>query len=183
MKQYIILTLCLMLSSMLQGQSYCNPNGITTNPDAPINTHNSQFKNTFFDWRVNLNATPPITSYEHYFNPSYITNPPYFPHNYSPYWGNFNYLSMITGYHDGEEVIDYYPEDGWEVITRSLGKYKNGTNNTNGFYCPYLLMYNKYQGKFRIFFALPSDDVGGQTDKIEVLMTFNKKNGLDQFAL
>jgi hypothetical protein len=177
MKQYIILMLCLMISSMLQGQSYCNPNGITTNPDAPINTHNPNFKNTFFDWRVDLNAIIPITSYEHYFNPNYTVSahPASFPYSYSPYWGPFNYLGMITGYYDGEEVIDYYPEDGWELITRGMGKYKNG-NNYVGFYCPYFLMYNKYQGKFRIFFALPSIDVGGQTDKIEVLMTFNDEN-------
>ena len=46
MKYYIIMLvlICLMSSNIIQGQSYCPPKGITTNPDAPINNLNSSDK-------------------------------------------------------------------------------------------------------------------------------------------
>ena len=170
MKYNIVLlaiVVCLRLSTILQGQSLCPPNGIITNPDEPINTHNPNLENTFFDWRLD------VPDFTNYFDPDYVISTPYFPHHYSPYWGNFNYLGFVTGFNGGAEVVDFSPIEGWELITRNFGLFKDDTKNT-GFYCPYFLMYNKYQGKFRIFFAVPSVDATGAS-AIEVELKFNNK--------
>lgn len=45
-----------VMTSMVSAQEWtvCPPNGITTNPNAPVNTQNPYFVNDFFDWTINL---------------------------------------------------------------------------------------------------------------------------------
>lgn len=65
--KYIIL-ICSILtvsSNLTKGQSLCEPNGITTNPDAPNNPLNQSMENTFFDWRVD--------DFLPYFDPNYFS--------------------------------------------------------------------------------------------------------------
>ena len=43
----MLVSICLMSSNIIQGQSYCPPKGITTNPGEPINTLNPSMINDF----------------------------------------------------------------------------------------------------------------------------------------
>lgn len=58
-----------MTAKPIFGQDWqvCPPNGITTNPDAPVNYQNPYFVNDFFDWRLNDDL-------QQYFLPYWHTN-------------------------------------------------------------------------------------------------------------
>lgn len=61
----------LLINLYLFSFGQCPPEGITTNPDNPVNNQNPNYKNDFFDWRDNVfqvnsnnvNATQIISPY------------------------------------------------------------------------------------------------------------------------
>lgn len=129
---------CVALSLKVYAQN-CAPNGITTNPVAPVNTQNPSKLNTFdftapqfsLNWIYNYNNT------------NYIN---------SPYFDTDN--SGINQFYDPIDGIkDIYPSEGWELIKKDFGYADNGTPNNPATANPYLIVYNKYRGLMRIFVA------------------------------
>jgi hypothetical protein len=101
MQKFKMITLVISLISVYSeffGQ--CLPNGITTNPSAPVNNQLPIKKNLYFDWRTpsfKNNATCyPLTQFP---SPFYQT-------------GNLEILRVAK---------DYKPEDGWELIDFDMG--------------------------------------------------------------
>jgi hypothetical protein len=162
MTKYIYLFLLIVFSiSNGQGQSLCPPKGISTNPDNPINTHNPNMENDFFNWTQE--------DFQNYFNPNFPTTiQPGFNTN-SLYWQQTDYLNYISGYNPATPGVntrsDFSPIEGWELLQRGFGKFINGSANPD-FYNPYFLLYNKYTGILRLWFMIPTTsyvDAGYQT--------------------
>ena len=81
MKNIIVLLLCIIVTQQTNAQIRCNPSGITTNPDAPINNLNPSMINDFFDWRA--------TDYAPYINSDYyIDDPSFVEIGNSPFWSD-----------------------------------------------------------------------------------------------
>ncbi len=121
--------------------STCNPTGtgITTNPSAPVNNQRPSKLNTF-DWTM---QNYPINLLYNYNNATSIKN---------PYYQNDNqYLSPLSIPSDG--LRDMYPSDGWELIKKDFGYEDNGTPSIPAATRLYLILYNKYRGILRVFFA------------------------------
>jgi hypothetical protein len=120
----------------LFAQGPCDPKGITTNPDAPINSELPAYKNNFFDWRTeyyDVNSS--------FMNSSQI---------YSPFSPNLNNNSNTTWLSLNQ---DFKPEDGWELIAWDMGFDEDNiivspiTGNVH------FILYNKFTSIIRIFVA------------------------------
>ena len=120
-----IIFLCCLAYGSLTAQSEtpipCPPNGVTTNPDNPVNPiHNentpstvdeNQYTNTYdfrnwFDWT--------LPNYPLFFD-SEATNPTTFIRN--PFMLNTGQISELYD----QDRQDYFPEDGWELVSFHLG--------------------------------------------------------------
>lgn len=108
--------------------------GITTNPDAPVNTERPDKRNTFFDWRAliyNVNSQ--------YITTSQIESP-------------FNQSNNLRVNHFLNNQ-DRLPQDGWELIKYDLGFNEDGTPKTTPVGYIHLVLYNKFTGVMRVFVA------------------------------
>ncbi|HHB79807.1 MAG TPA: hypothetical protein ENK85_11295 [Saprospiraceae bacterium] len=123
-KKYILVFLILLVVATGFGQSLCNPNGISTNPDNPVNPHSPDMTNNFFDWR--------IPDFVDYFDLDYLNNNPLPSTN--PYWSTEDYLDYISGFGTDGNEIDYAPSEGWELISRGFGLFADGSTINNDFY-------------------------------------------------
>jgi hypothetical protein len=129
------------------GSPPCN-GVISTNPSNPINLERPTMAN-LFDWKSPLlQVYHPLGGY---------TGPNSQMAN--PYLTDFEYLSYLNYYaipfsERSAEKMDFYPEDGWELIHKGNGYKMDGvtqlpTNeNRVG---PYFIMYNKYTSLLRVF--------------------------------
>ena len=177
MKNILVFILIIYSSSVLSSQSLCPPNGIITNPDNPINNHNSNFLNDFFDWRTE--------DFTNYLDPNYKGNVEPGFNVINPYWSSVPEYTYLTGWTDiGQSPdVDYSPIEGWELLTRGFGRnipIQGGDPFGNvfpEFHSPYFLMYNKYTGKMRLHFSLRSSDITGPFQTVEVKMFFNTPSG------
>jgi hypothetical protein len=154
----------------------CNDKGITTNPDAPSNTERPAKRNTFFDWRsqyYQVNSTR--------ISATQIESP--FFQGYQ----NANVISLYTN-------KDMNAQDGWELIKYDLGFNEDGTKKNPAIDYAFLILYNRYLGKLRIFLAGDSPSpfngatiqlrfVGSpDSEKYSSLISNSVKSfGLDQF--
>jgi hypothetical protein len=102
----------------------CSPNGITTNPAAPVNTQNPAKKNTF-----NYTATQFPLNWIYTYNNTTKINSPYFDTDNS---GINQFYDPIDG------IKDIYPAEGWELIKKDFGYADNGTPNNPATSNPYL---------------------------------------------
>jgi hypothetical protein len=169
--KYLNITLfigCCVFTTSLFGQNWqvCPPNGITTNPDAPVNNQNPYFVNDFFDWRLNNDL-------QQYFLPYWHTNIiAGFP-TINPFWSSNPTMEYLSGYNIDGSIIDYAPEEGWELIGRNLGLDRNGNEDNELFSSIYFILYNKYTGKLRYFFAInpAARDAGAQSYEVELGFT------------
>ncbi len=109
-------------------------NGITTNPDNPINNQIPVKKNTFFDWRQSFFL---------------VNNPIIGTGIYSPFYQSGNIPINHFLYNR-----DYNPTEGWELITYDFGINEDGTPKPQAKSTVNLVLYNKYTGILRVFFAL-----------------------------
>ena len=141
MRRYLTLLLIMFFTKLDAQISTCNPNGpgITTNPAAPVNNQRPSKLNTF-DW---TQQNYPINLLYNYNNATSIKNPYYQSDN--------QYLSALSIPNDG--LRDMYPFDGWELIKKDFGYEDNGTPSVPAAYRLYLILYNKYRGILRVFFA------------------------------
>lgn len=173
LKLNIMIIFCCAISyhSIAQWE-VCPPNRITTNPFAPINNQNPYFENDFFDWTRG--------TFEDYFKTSWNTSlSGIFPY-INPYWSSSLTMEGINGYNTDGSIIDFWPEEGWELIGRNLGKDRNGGEDNELYANVYFILYNKYTGKLRYFYginpAARSPDAQSYEIKLEFLLS--KVNGL-----
>lgn len=121
-----ILSFLLVQNSAL---SQCITNGISTNPDFPINNQLPSKKNLYFDWRLsnysNNSTCQLLTQIE------------------SPFYKIDN-LEILRA------SKDMMPEDGWELIRREFGYTDANTTKPESPEHTYLILYNKYTGILRI---------------------------------
>lgn len=134
----------------------CIPNGISTNPENPINpnppTNSPEHWLNEFEWYANDGtALVDIAIHDMFtLNPNHVsmTNP------FSDQNANYSHLVNVPF-----EDLDMLPEDGWELISVNLGSYPNGEVLTEQIppqqsdysQIPYILLYNKYRGILRLF--------------------------------
>ena len=159
-----IIFLCCLAYGSLTAQSEtpipCPPNGVTTNPDNPVNPiHNentpstvdeNQYTNTYdfrnwFDWT--------LPNYPLFFD-SEATNPTTFIRN--PFMLNTGQISELYD----QDRQDYFPEDGWELVSFHLGVDKEGNPDPETIDDAYMILYNKYRALLRVFVAIDQDQPG-----------------------
>jgi hypothetical protein len=128
----IIFSFILTLVSTI-GYTQCLK-GITTNPSAPLNLEKPSKANTFFDWRELI--------YD--INSQYILA----PQIDAPFNQTDN--SLVNHFLDNQ---DRFPEDGWELIKYDMGYTEAGVPKTTPVGFIYVILYNKYTGILRTFFA------------------------------
>jgi len=69
------------------------------------------------------------------------------------------------------------PKNGWELLLVNLGKYPNdidiADSNETFQALPYIVIYNRYSGKIRVFASFGTDQLVGEgPDAIEIVMSF-----------
>jgi hypothetical protein len=177
MKTKLIIIFLLIGNTNLYSQCTDCPEdkGISANPANPINcevsnqypTKTNQFLNTF-DWGKNTNnifSSIPLNPLAGWQVPDY-SNPSAPLSMLSPFYQG--YLAKSGGTPINE--FDFHWEDGWELLYMNTGYFPNGdfyhnpSLNMNPIITsqlglhhdrvPYIVVYNRYTGKMRLFFNL-----------------------------
>ena len=173
-KRYFIVFAFLLGGVTVIAQQPCPPNNpiITTEPQdlGPLNTSN--FKINQFDWTL---------------NPFHVNSPNYDPQQ-SPFIGSPFYQTntQLSYLNDGIDS-DFQWDDGWELIQRGFGYVmggdphnppSNGSNsvpdNTQNLIAPYLILYNKFEAKLRVFGAIGQTQLG--YNSVAVKLRFQNQN-------
>ncbi len=145
----ILIKLIIVIGTFVSSQvavaqcSGCDPSkskGITTNPEAPINTERPEKTNTFFDWTA---TTFPINSS--------LTNDQQI---ISPFYQDNN--SAVSVFLDNKDRL---PKDGWELIKYTNGYEDDGNPSPTAVGFVSIVLYNKYTGVLRVMLA--GDEVQG----------------------
>ncbi len=134
----LVYTTVLFCTDASYAQNACSQSskGISTHPDNPRNTEKPTKRNTF-DWRT----------------PSYYTNATYVVNNPvpSPFYKDDNF--NVSHFLDNK---DMQPQDGWEIIKYDFGTPSRATDYV------YMVLYNKYLGKLRVFLTGKDRAYNGQ---------------------
>ncbi|MBS1537953.1 MAG: hypothetical protein JST20_09410 [Bacteroidetes bacterium] len=164
---FLVVMACILMCTIAVAQTPCNEDkGISTNPDAAVNTekpskqngpHSGDNRPVIFDWRR------PLFDIRSSLTTSVDINSPFYEPNNSI--TNHLYLSK-----------DMRPEDGWELIKQEMGAPFDAVNNayTSDVDYPCLILYNRYTGMLRVFVAVFSV---GNFDKVEIVITLSKPPG------
>lgn len=166
MRTKILLLGALLICSLSHAQTANDgcTNGISTNPVTPLNPQTSssymnapKYINSWFNWyeRVSQNELKTWDVREMSFNPlnqswgaarTFIS--PYDP-NGTVYNDYNNSGSLFASNFD---EIDFFPEDGWELLFMNTGYFPDGTETSQGISnIPYVVLYNKYRSVIRVF--------------------------------
>jgi len=118
----------------------CAPNGITTNPAAPVNTQRPSKLNRF-DFR---RAYFPLNTSSAGINTTSIR---------SPFFDDNN--EGIRQFYDiaPDDLKEIYTGQGWELIKAEFGYNDDQTPRSQGTTECFFVMYNKYTGILRVFVA------------------------------
>jgi hypothetical protein len=136
---------------------------ITTHPDRPVNTFN-QSRLNLFDWRQ---PTYPVLLATGSRIPSPLESP--FFQTDNPNILNFTHPS----------TKDMRPEDGWEILKYNLGGALSASGiNTHTVSVPYLVLYNRFLSKMRVFVARGDDAYSTNYSKITLMFSGNNKSSL-----
>lgn len=153
------------ISSSLKSQTQLSPCPINTETTKP-NANNS---NNTWDWRIN-----PIPVLEKIKNGTPLNL------NFSnPYWdyNNSNTLQLVNvGQSPNyEDLRDYQPEDGWELIHK---EFDDLLIPGNGITHPMFVMYNKYRSVLRVFINISDreEDYNG----VYMKLSYHKDTDLDK---
>lgn len=169
MKNIIAFVFLLLCSGYIFGQNcvrnirtkWDNPNNNELTPFFPgkinpwINTFNIGNNDGAAFYSIPLN--PHLTAGWAAGVPLLMTNP------FAPGPSQYDYLRQPVG--GSVNDMDYHWEDGWEVMWLNTGYYPNGeridsanvnriitgANSVANGLTPYIILYNKYQGKLRVF--------------------------------
>ncbi len=183
-----------------QNQIICPVSNISTDPNDPVNNqfngiwgNDNPYLNTF-DW-----AARTTNSFDQISLENGVGFQAHFPSNHiiiSPYSDQmgvgYEYLTNA-----GEPDIskrDYHIEDGWELLSVNLGTWPDGTpittappgttlSGSNTYYpqTPYIILYNKYDEKIRLFMASPvsiSNGYSGVEATFQLTSSEEKYSGL-----
>ena len=135
----------------------CDESLIRTDPYAPLNTQNWQRANTF-NW---IDPDPdPVSFWE-----EYCINSPDIQTDYikTPWSQDDN--SVTNHFLDNQ---DKYPKDGWELIKYDFGYTQTGQPAGTGVNYPYLVLYNRFTGRLRVFIAISKTDYPFQVAEIRL---------------
>jgi len=152
MKQlYLLVAFAFIFIKCAFAQGVCEPNGVSTLPTNPQNPlAPSPFWLNQFQWYDEYG----LTLYQYALHDMFGAN----EQGYM-----LNPMDLSNGYpeltSENVSTLDYYPEDGWELLSINLGSYPNGqilsTINPpvlTGFpETPYIIFYNKRRGIIRLF--------------------------------
>jgi len=171
----IIYTIFLFLAT-IDLRAQCDLNNTNTNPDPNyVQPNNGTFQTNTFKWwwYDNCNIGNEIGP---------INKPNIPPYVISPYWQTTTpYMNPIAL----GPKSDYKPQDGWELIKQDFGYYYNNPSpycegawsgstfgpNYDNFSIAYIMLYNKYQAKLRIFAILPNQG-STNADQTQIELSF-----------
>jgi hypothetical protein len=157
-KQYKIILIIILIHTQVLAQlpHSCDSENYKTNPLSPIDLRGQPYINEI---------TPGVPKFDwlQEWLPNYFENAPPNQGSYTqgqllnPYWNVGNSNLYHLAHQNDESFRDYKPEDGWELITFSLGTYfemnpqneLEGKRQTDNH--PYFILYNKFTGILRIF--------------------------------
>ena len=126
----------------------------------PTSTDWTKYNSTDRNYPNNWNWTIPGVVHPVYLtnnlsNPSFSIQLPYFcglPAG-SGSCGNQNTLQYEI-LENKNLKQDVYPEDGWELLVKNFGTPTIGTNSGRGVPNPYFVLYNRFNGKMKIYYAI-----------------------------
>jgi len=168
-----------------QSPGPCDERGISTEPgNASRPTGYPPYALNEFDWTDTIFWT---------YSPNYPDwdqgdNSPY------PFMGSpFYQTSTQLDYLNDEADSDFLWEDGWELIKRDFGFLMGGDpenptpagnfthpdiapNTTQNLIAPYLLLYNKFEGKLRVFGAIGQSVTGYNNIGVKLQFQSNSPN-------
>ena len=124
---------------------------ITTNPDESVNERHPSFADQYFEWRT------------FWYDINWQANSN--PVEYSPFYQPDN---DIVDHLAGPPEKDFEPEDGWELINYNLGFDLQGNPIPNPRQSIYLVLYNRYHAKLRVFVLLGEQEGGYSNCRISV---------------
>lgn len=134
MKKILLLfSLYFILANTFAQEPPCTPEGISTDPNNPVNPIDPDFVN-YFDWTTYMYAVD-----EEWEDSGEMINPN--EHH------NAGVLNLF-----GEK--DYYPEDGWELVYVDLGLNRFGDQWDNRSGQIFFILYNKFRSILRVFVGL-----------------------------
>lgn len=127
MKKTLLILVLLIVAGITFSQ--CLPNGITTDPAAPVNNQLPSKTNWYFDWTQpswpNHSTCQPASSIE------------------SPFYKTDNLEALRA-------AKDMLPQDGWELIRRDFGYTDLNTPSIEVPQHTYFILYNKFTGILRV---------------------------------
>lgn len=112
-------------------EDFCDPNGVSTNPQSPMNPNDPAYLN-HFDWTTT--------------SPYYQINTTCSPNTSTPNPFQSNQLELLPL----SLSKDMLPIDGWEMIAYNLGFDNNNNPLASRPEHTYIMLYNKYTGILRI---------------------------------
>lgn len=157
MKNYILFLLFLMLFNSLVAQD--DPNCGKEN--VPISTdwrryvpNDPNFPNNW-DWTTQPTTGYPVYLTNNQINPSFYIDLPYKCRNVQGQGscGQVNALHYEILEAEGKKQ-DIYPEDGWELLIKNFGTPTIGLQSGTKVENPFYILYNRINGKMRIFYAI-----------------------------
>ena len=146
----------LSLLALVASAQPCPVNGITTDPAGSVNGQVPSKRNVF-NWQYTA-AQP-----EYNVNWFFTGQRPYLETPYNQPSNPNNDVGYLQGTPDT-------PQSGWELIKKDVG-YTDGPNPTptgTGIHNPYVIIYNKYTGILRVFWAIGDRNADYQFCSIEV---------------
>ena len=146
----------------------CGKEGTPTSTDwTKYNSNDRNYPNNW-NWTI-PGVVHPVYLNDNLNNPSFSIQLPYFcglPAG-SGGCGNQNTLQYEILENDGVKQ-DIFPADGWELLVKNFGTGNVNANNGRGVPNPYFILYNRYNGKMKIYYAI----VGTRTANSGYLQIF-----------
>lgn len=136
---------------------------ISTDPRNPSNTDRPAFENSFYWFPNNGN---------NHSNFEIITPGATYPNINSPFWAIPTTLPV--GQIADQQLSDFYPEDGWELLKVNFGKHNDGTQRSILPNMPYMALYNKYSGTIRFVGMWPNVSNSWQIIRFKVSIPSNR---------
>lgn len=155
MKKYIffMLLLCGSFLNIRAQDPNCNKEIVPNSTDWRLyQPNNFNYPN---QWNWTDPTMHPIYIDNNLSTPSYWVNLPYFCSNTIGMGscGNKNTLHYEVLSLNGKQQ-DIYPEDGWELLVKNFGTPTIGSTVGIGQKQPYFVLYNRYNGKMKIYYAV-----------------------------
>ena len=141
----MLLSAAVLLPAGIHAQTVCDEDkGITTNPDAAVNTEKPHKRNSnpvIFDWR----------------KPSFIMKPGEDLTTETSIRSPFHNTGIASGYMSHlTDYKDYRPLDGWELIAQRFGRPFDALDDDffgDPIGAPAFILYNRYTGILRVLIA------------------------------